>query len=117
VPHYAAAADLFVFPSLTDTQGLVLVEAMAAGTPVVAVEAPGAVDVFREGGGRGGSLVPHREEAFSGAVLELLVDAPRRLALGGEAADVAQRYSVPAAIEALVAVYAAAVERGSSGKS
>ena len=41
-----AAADVFVFPSLTDTFGLVILEAMAAGTPVAAFPAPGPIDII-----------------------------------------------------------------------
>jgi 1,2-diacylglycerol 3-alpha-glucosyltransferase len=109
VPHYAAAADLFVFSSVTETQGLVLIEAMAAGTPVVAVEAPGSVDVL-EGGG--GLLVPVREDAFADAVLGLLADEGRRQAMGKQAAQAAQRYTIPAATVRLLAVYEAAVAAG-----
>ncbi len=43
------AADLFLFSSTTDTQGLVLAEAMAAGTPVLAVDGPGQRDIVRDG--------------------------------------------------------------------
>src|SRR3990167_3661016 len=42
-------ADLFIFASNTETQGLVLAEAMACGTPAVALEAPGAVDIIKHG--------------------------------------------------------------------
>ena len=43
--HFAGA-DVFVFPSLTDTFGLVILEAMAAGTPVAAYPAPGPIDII-----------------------------------------------------------------------
>ena len=43
--RYYAAADVFVFPSLTDTFGLVLLEALASGTPVAAFPVPGPLDV------------------------------------------------------------------------
>jgi glycosyltransferase involved in cell wall biosynthesis len=45
--HYAAA-DLFVFPSKTDTFGLVLLEALACGLPVAACPAPGPKDIFTD---------------------------------------------------------------------
>ena len=47
--RYLAAADVFVFPSLTDTFGLVLLEAMACGVPVAAFPVTGPVDVVRQG--------------------------------------------------------------------
>ena len=43
---YFAKADVLVFPSLTDTFGLVILEAMAAGTPVAAFPAPGPIDII-----------------------------------------------------------------------
>ncbi len=102
VPHYAAAADLFVFPSPVDTQGVVLLEAMAASTPVVAVEAPGSQDVLSEGGG---ILVPLDEGAFADVVVALLADDSRRRKLGMQAAQVARRYSISSATARLIAVY------------
>ena len=45
-----AAADAFVFPSRTDTFGLVLLEALASGTPVAAYPVPGPVDVIGNSG-------------------------------------------------------------------
>jgi len=47
---YFAWADVFVFPSLTDTFGLVILEAMATGTPVAAYPAPGPVDLIPNSG-------------------------------------------------------------------
>ena len=47
--RHVAAADVFVFPSLTDTFGLVLLEAMACGLPVAAFPVAGPKDVIREG--------------------------------------------------------------------
>lgn len=46
---HIAAADVFVFPSLTDTFGLVLLEAMACGVPVAAYPVTGPIDVVLEG--------------------------------------------------------------------
>lgn len=114
VPHYTAAADLFVFASLTDTQGLVLMEAMAAGTPVVAVEAPGPVDVLSQGGG---ILVPHDEDAFVEAVCRLLTRTNRLREMGEEARHAMQRYAIPEATQRLLAVYEAGIERHAQAKS
>jgi glycosyltransferase involved in cell wall biosynthesis len=47
--HYASG-DVFVFPSLTDTFGLVLLEALAAGLPVAAYPVPGPLDVIGDSG-------------------------------------------------------------------
>lgn len=47
--QYLAAADVFVFPSLTDTYGLVMLEAMACGVPVAAFPVTGPIDVVKNG--------------------------------------------------------------------
>lgn len=47
--EYYAKADVFVFPSKTDTFGLVMLEALACGTPVAAYPVPGPVDVIQQG--------------------------------------------------------------------
>lgn len=47
--RHVAAADVFIFPSLTDTYGLVMLEAMACGVPVAAYPVTGPVDVVRDG--------------------------------------------------------------------
>lgn len=56
-----AAADVFVFPSKTDTFGLVLLEALACGTPVAAYPVTGPVDVL--GGGHAGAMNEDLREA------------------------------------------------------
>jgi glycosyltransferase involved in cell wall biosynthesis len=49
LPAYYRCADVFVFPSMTDTFGLVLVEAMACGVPVAAYPVEGPIDVVADG--------------------------------------------------------------------
>jgi glycosyltransferase involved in cell wall biosynthesis len=53
-----ASADVFVFPSLTDTFGLVILEALACGTPVAAFPVTGPKDVMMEAQGRIGAVNP-----------------------------------------------------------
>ena len=55
------AMDVFAFASVSETQGMVLTEAMAAGVPVVAGDAPGAREVVRDG--ENGRLLPQLERA------------------------------------------------------
>jgi len=81
VPHEQisavyAAADLFVFPSVTETQGLVLWEAQAHGLPCVAVNEGGAPESVRDG--VDGLLVPNDAQAFAQAVIQLLRDEALR---------------------------------------
>ena len=73
------SADIFVFASKTETQGLVLLEAMAQGVPVVSIAEMGTRDVLREGAG---VWIANEElEDFSGKIIRMLRDAdqsPRR---------------------------------------
>jgi glycosyltransferase involved in cell wall biosynthesis len=65
-------SNLFIFPSRTETQGLVTIEAMLSGIPVVAVGERGTATVMR--GDNGGFMVPNDENIFAGRVLDLLKD-------------------------------------------
>ncbi len=67
-----AAADLFLFSSQTESQGLVTIEAMAAGKPVVAVRGPGTLDLLRDE--TGGLLCPPDPLAFAAQTVRLLQD-------------------------------------------
>ena len=68
-----ASADVFVFPSLTDTFGLVMVEALAAGIPVAAFPVQGPLDVLgRDGTGRNGVRVGSVDQDLGQAVLQAL---------------------------------------------
>jgi len=89
--QYYREADLFLFASLTETQGLVIAEALAASTPVVAVDAPGVRDVIKDD--RGGYLVPENVETFSEKVLELLHDPDLLGQKSEEAKVVARKFS------------------------
>ncbi len=77
--RYYAAADVFVFPSRTDTFGLVLLESLAAGVPVAAYPAPGPLDVIGASGV--GCLDEDLGRAVRGA-LRIPGEACRAYALG-----------------------------------
>jgi glycosyltransferase involved in cell wall biosynthesis len=73
-----ASADVFVFPSLTDTFGVVLLEAMASGVPVAAFPAPGPLDVI---GDSGAGVLSEDLRAACLAALEIPREAARARAL------------------------------------
>jgi glycosyltransferase involved in cell wall biosynthesis len=76
-----AASDLFVLPSEYEAFGIVLLEAMAAGKPVVATRAGGMVEVVQEG--KTGLLVPVGDApALAGAMQHLLLDRAMAQAMG-----------------------------------
>ncbi|MCF7890879.1 glycosyltransferase [Candidatus Bipolaricaulota bacterium] len=89
--QYYREADLFLFASLTETQGLVIAEALAAKTPVVAVDAPGVRDVLV--GNKGGYLVPEDVGVFSEKVRELLENPDLLNRKSEEAREVARSFS------------------------
>jgi 1,2-diacylglycerol 3-alpha-glucosyltransferase len=70
IPAYMKAADLFGFASVTETQGLATLEAMAARLPVVAVDASGTRDILKHG--KQGYLVENTAEALGAAIKKLL---------------------------------------------
>lgn len=86
------AADVFVFPSVKEGFGLAVLEALAAGTPVIATDIP----VFREylDDGTGALLVPARDaEELAAAMLRLAGDDTLRSTLAADAPSVASAFT------------------------
>jgi glycosyltransferase involved in cell wall biosynthesis len=103
LPACYAAADVFVFASRTETQGLVLLEAMAAGLPVVALAEMGTVDIL--GAGRGAVVPEDNPYAFALAVADVLRDPARRHALSADARVYAADWSETALAGRMAELY------------
>ncbi|MBT9538719.1 glycosyltransferase [Thiobacillus sp.] len=80
LPGCYCAADVFVFASKTETQGLVLLEAMALGVPVVGLAEMGTKDVLQEG--EGCRIAPDDVEGFARVLTPLLADRTAAQQLG-----------------------------------
>jgi glycosyltransferase involved in cell wall biosynthesis len=87
LPAYYRSADAFVFPSLTDTFGLVLLEALACGVPVAAFPVAGPADVI---GGSGAGVLDHDLRRAAIGALEVPRDAARAHAMNFSWERVAQ---------------------------
>ena len=99
-----AAADVFCFPSPSETQGLVIGEARAAGTPTVAIDAGGAPETIREG--VDGFRVPEGDsELFTQRIVQLLCDASLRERMRCSALQNARDFVPERMIERVVEVY------------
>lgn len=103
LPACYAAADVFVFASRTETQGLVLLEAMSTGLPVVALAEMGTVDILAS---ERGALVPGGNPyAFSLALTRVLNDPLLRECLSAEARIYAAEWSSAALAGRMADVY------------
>ena len=110
LPEYYRAADLFLFASETETQGLVLAEAAACGLPAVAVNAPGCAEVIHDGDT--GVLTKGDPSALAEAAIGLLIDPARRATMALRARELAEReFDVTLQIDRTLDVYAAALAR------
>jgi glycosyltransferase involved in cell wall biosynthesis len=98
-----AVSEIFVFPSLTETQGIVTVEAMLSGIPVVAIGEMGTVHVM--GGDNGGFMVKNDQGEFITRLFQLLEDRELYRRKAAEAIRYAQRWTVDAVASKLVEIY------------
>jgi len=99
------AMDVFAFASLSETQGIVLIEAMASGAPVVALDAPGARDMVQDGS-NGRLLMEMDQPGFSEALLWVLHRAfEETQAIKQAARTTAGEYTIGASAKRMLEIY------------
>jgi glycosyltransferase involved in cell wall biosynthesis len=104
IPDFHAAADIFVFASVTEMQGLALTEAMMSGLPVVVV-GEGGIRYFVKDG-EVGFVVPHDKIGFANAVRTLLDKPHLRMAMAERARMFAmQTFSLSSCVDRLESLY------------
>jgi glycosyltransferase involved in cell wall biosynthesis len=109
LPDVYASADAFLFTSSSETQGLVLVEALAADVPIVAVDTPATRDVL---GGAGWIVEP--EARALAAALAAALDGPRLKGRSARTERAVQRFGEEAMAGRVLAVYASLLEAGAA---
>lgn len=106
-----AAMDWFVFTSQTETQGLVIAEAMAAGKPVCALDGSGVREIVHDG--ENGVLLEYNASAieFSAALGSLIRDPAMSLRFAGNARMTAMSYGNDRCVECMLEYYSEAIAR------
>ena len=110
VDRYYAAADAFAFSSMTETQGLVVVEAMSYGLPALVAQGGGASEAVRDG--VNGWVLRNEPAAFAEALLRTLGDDRMYARLSDGAKKTGREYSIPAMTDRVVEVYGRALQAG-----
>ncbi|MGD1917218.1 MAG: glycosyltransferase family 4 protein [Phycisphaerales bacterium] len=104
-----ASADMFVFPSLTDTLGQVVLESQASGIPVIVADQGGPKEVVDDGA-TGLVLPGSRPAAWVDAVSELVIDHERRKAMGAAGVAYSKNFSISASFEKFWAAHEALIK-------
>jgi len=120
VPHdevasFYSAAEVFLFPSTSEAQGLVILEAMACATPVVAIKGTAAGDFIEDGWD--GALAEEVPEAFAQRAIRLLSDEGRRKTMGLRARQKASRFTARSSAERMLELYQGLVRGARCGSS
>lgn len=102
-------AKLFVFPSKTETQGLVTIESMLCGTPVIAIGEMGTIDVMQ--GNNGGFMVRDDIDEFCELVLLMLTNEEVYNAKKEEALEWGKSWLIESLTPQLIAIYSAAIKK------
>lgn len=109
------AADLFLFASTMETQGLTILEAMAGWLPVIAVDAPATRELIIDG--QAGYLIPADADTMAGRIAHLFTHPDLIQAMGRQARQVAEQYSDQRMVERLEQVYSSLIAARKEGRA
>ena len=110
IKNYFAAADIFVYSSLSETQGMIVSEAMYMGLPIVAVSATGIKSLVINNGN--GLLVSENQSEFSSAVQKLIDNEDLRQKFGEVSKRIADtKFTASVCAEEMLGVYKKAIEK------
>ncbi len=102
--NYYAAGDIFVYSSKSETQGMIITEAMYSGLPIVAVRATGVKDIVEDG--RTGFLVSENKKEFGEAVQKLIDSPELRTNFGDASKKIAkEKYTSSVSAKRMLEVY------------
>jgi D-inositol-3-phosphate glycosyltransferase len=111
LPYYYSAADVLIMPSYYESFGMVALEAMACGTPVIASQVGGLPFLVQDG--ITGYVVPGGSpEALVSPLLKLMTQADLRKKMGQQAADYALNYSWELITKQIAETYATMLDNG-----
>jgi glycosyltransferase involved in cell wall biosynthesis len=108
IQHYYKMAYVFTIASTTETFGIVTIEALASGTPVLAIRAPGAVDILTDG--LDGILVDDDVEKIANALEEIIKEPELREKLSRGALKTSEKYSIDTISERMLNLYREVIE-------
>ncbi|MDD5014858.1 MAG: glycosyltransferase [Atribacterota bacterium] len=108
IQHYYKMAYVFTITSTTETFGIVTIEALASGVPVLAVKAPGAVDILTDG--LDGLLVDNDTEKFADALEKIIREPELRGKLSRGALKTSEKYNIDTVSERMLNLYREVIE-------
>jgi glycosyltransferase involved in cell wall biosynthesis len=114
VPRYLAMADVFVTASRTEVHPLSVIEALAAGRPVVGIDSPGVSDTIVDG--ENGLVAPDDLAAFTAKLSHIVIDGEMRRRMAAQARLSAEAYDIERTSVQVEARYRDLVERRSHPK-
>jgi glycosyltransferase involved in cell wall biosynthesis len=115
LPGYMAISDAFVTASVTEVHPLTVIEAMAAGLPVLGIDSPGVGDTVEDG--VTGYLAPEEDLAsFTAKLVRLVTDHEDRRRMAQQASQQVVRYAIESTVQQVLGLYQQVVQSTAAGR-